>query len=269
MSNGTFLANKGQSLTLVEWLKLVSLKPVAGIGAADHLQSHSITASLEYCAFLSIWHCPTPSDIITCASAFDSHIPWRLAQCKCMPHWDHLNVLANIFHKPITAILNKLSGALEDDSPAGDVRYHLGANYIQPTPSGKKVSLSLVANPLHLKAKDPVIHWKMLSIQNLKGDYTIHNTTMAVLLHGDAAFAGQDVVYETMGFHNLPNYRTSGTIHLIINNQIKFTTDPCFSHSMPYPSDITKSIDAPVNNDNVEAMNFVCQLTVDYHAKYM
>ncbi|KAH7904950.1 thiamine diphosphate-binding protein [Hygrophoropsis aurantiaca] len=188
-----------------------------------------------------------------------------------MPHRGRLNVLANVIRKPIEAILNEFSGSVSDDSPAGDVKYHLGANYVRPTPSGKKVSLSLVANPSHLEAEDPVVLGKTFAIQNLEGDETTHNTAMGVLLHGDAAFAGQGVVYETMGFHNLPNYGTGGTIHLIVNNQIGFTTDPRFARSTPYPSDIAKSIDAPifhVNGDNVEAVNFVCQLAADYRAKY-
>ncbi|EEB96771.1 hypothetical protein MPER_04039, partial [Moniliophthora perniciosa FA553] len=187
-----------------------------------------------------------------------------------MPHRGRLNVLANVIRKPIEAILNEFSGA-EGDEPAGDVKYHLGANYIRPTPSGKKVSISLVANPSHLEAGDPGVLGKTRAIQHFQGDETNHNTAMGVLLHGDAAFAGQGVVYETMGFHNLPNYGTGGTIHLIDNNQIGFTTDPRFARSTPYPSEIAKSIDAPifhVNGDNVEAVNFVCQLAADYRAEF-
>ncbi|PPQ71885.1 hypothetical protein CVT26_007009 [Gymnopilus dilepis] len=188
-----------------------------------------------------------------------------------MPHRGRLNVLANVIRKPIEAILNEFKGDEVDDWPAGDVKYHLGANYIRPTPSGKKVSLSLVANPSHLEAEDPVVLGKTRAIQHFEGDEKAHNTAMGVLLHGDAAFAGQGVVYETMGLHNLPCYGTGGTIHLIINNQIGFTTDPRFSRSTPYPSDLAKTIDAPifhVNGDNVEAVNFVCQLAADYRAKY-
>ncbi|KAG7088597.1 2-oxoglutarate dehydrogenase E1 component [Marasmius oreades] len=187
-----------------------------------------------------------------------------------MPHRGRLNVLANVIRKPIEAILNEFSGA-EEDEPAGDVKYHLGANYVRPTPSGKKVSLSLVANPSHLEAEDPVVLGKTRAIQHFEQDEHAHNTAMGVLLHGDAAFAGQGVVYETMGFHNLPHYGTGGTIHLIVNNQIGFTTDPRFARSTPYPSDIAKSIDSPifhVNGDNVEAVNFVCQLAADYRAKF-
>ncbi|KZT28905.1 2-oxoglutarate dehydrogenase E1 component [Neolentinus lepideus HHB14362 ss-1] len=189
-----------------------------------------------------------------------------------MPHRGRLNVLANVVRKPIEAILNEFTGTADpDDWPAGDVKYHLGANYVRPTPSGKKVSLSLVANPSHLEAEDPVVLGKTRAIQHFENDETAHATAMGVLLHGDAAFAGQGVVYETMGFHNLPNYGTGGTIHLIINNQIGFTTDPRFARSTPYPSDIAKAIDAPifhVNGDNVEAVNFVCQLAADWRAKF-
>ncbi|PAV17318.1 2-oxoglutarate dehydrogenase complex E1 component mitochondrial precursor [Pyrrhoderma noxium] len=189
-----------------------------------------------------------------------------------MPHRGRLNVLANVIRKPIEAILNEFSGTADpDDWPAGDVKYHLGANYVRPTPSGKKVALSLVANPSHLEACDPVVLGKTRALQHVENDEVNHNTAMGVLLHGDAAFAGQGVVYETMGFHNLPSYGTGGTIHLIVNNQIGFTTDPRFSRSTPYPSDIAKCIDAPifhVNGDNVEAVTFVCQLAADYRAKF-
>jgi 2-oxoglutarate dehydrogenase E1 component len=189
-----------------------------------------------------------------------------------MPHRGRLNVLANVIRKPIEAILNEFKGTPDPDGAhAGDVKYHLGANYVRPTPSGKKVALSLVANPSHLEAEDPVVLGKTRALQALENDEGEHKTALGVLLHGDAAFAGQGVVYETMGFHDLPNYGTGGTIHLIVNNQIGFTTDPRFARSTPYPSDLAKAIDAPifhVNGDNVEAVNWVCQLAADYRAKW-
>ncbi|KAF8304745.1 oxoglutarate dehydrogenase [Clavulina sp. PMI_390] len=189
-----------------------------------------------------------------------------------MPHRGRLNVLGNVIRKPIEAILNEFKGSKDDDYNAGgDVKYHLGANYVRPTPSGKKVSLSLVANPSHLEAEDPLVLGKTRALQHFANDEKEHNTAMAVLLHGDAAFAGQGIVYETLGMHSLPAYGTGGTIHLIVNNQIGFTTDPRFSRSTAYPSDIAKAIDAPifhVNGDNAEAVTYVCQLAADWRAKY-
>ncbi|CAO1628563.1 unnamed protein product [Parajaminaea phylloscopi] len=185
-----------------------------------------------------------------------------------MPHRGRLNVLANVIRRPIEGILHQFAG--EDVDGGGDVKYHLGANYVRPTPSGKKVALSLVANPSHLEAEDPVVLGKVRAYQDFNGDKE-HNTAMALLMHGDAAFAGQGVVYETMGMYNLPNYATGGTIHLVVNNQIGFTTDPRFARSTPYPSDIAKSIDAPifhVNGDDPEAVTFVCQLAADWRAKW-
>ncbi|KMU87569.1 2-oxoglutarate dehydrogenase E1 component [Coccidioides immitis H538.4] len=154
---------------------------------------------------------------------------------------------------------------------SGDVKYHLGMNFERPTPSGKRVQLSLVANPSHLEAEDPVVLGKTRAIQHYNNDEKNFNSAMGVLLHGDAAFAAQGIVYETMGFHSLPAYSTGGTIHIIVNNQIGFTTDPRFARSTPYCSDIAKAIEAPVfhvNADDVEAVNFVCQLAADWRAQF-
>ncbi|KAI8447835.1 thiamine diphosphate-binding protein [Phakopsora pachyrhizi] len=188
-----------------------------------------------------------------------------------MPHRGRLNVLSNVIRKPMEAIFNEFAGSADaSEDGGGDVKYHLGANYVRPTPSGKKVALSLVANPSHLEAEDPVVLGKTKALQHFDG----HGSTdhaMGILLHGDAAFAGQGVVYETMGFHDLPNFGTGGTVHLVINNQIGFTTDPNQGRSTPYPSDIAKSIDAPifhVNGDDAEAVTFVCQLAADWRAAF-
>ncbi|KAF8448447.1 E1 subunit of 2-oxoglutarate dehydrogenase [Terfezia claveryi] len=189
-----------------------------------------------------------------------------------MPHRGRLNVLSNVVRKPNESIFSEFGGMLEpSEEGSGDVKYHLGMNFERPTPSGKRVQLSLVANPSHLEAEDPVVLGKTRAIQHFNCDEKNHNTAMAVLLHGDAAFAGQGVVYETMGFHSLPAYSTGGTIHLIVNNQIGFTTDPRFARSTPYCSDIAKSIDAPifhVNADDVEGLNFICQLAAEWRATF-
>lgn len=189
-----------------------------------------------------------------------------------MPHRGRLNVLSNVVRKPNESIFSEFGGTAEPgDEGSGDVKYHLGMNFERPTPSGKRVQLSLVANPSHLEAEDPVVLGKTRAIQHFNDDETSHVSAMGVLVHGDAAFAAQGVVYETMGFHALPAYSTGGTIHLIVNNQIGFTTDPRFARSTPYCSDIAKSIDAPifhVNADDVEAVNFVCELASDWRAQF-
>ncbi|KAH1557722.1 2-oxoglutarate dehydrogenase E1 component [Aspergillus fumigatus] len=189
-----------------------------------------------------------------------------------MPHRGRLNVLSNVVRKPNESIFSEFSGSAEpSDEGSGDVKYHLGMNFERPTPSGKRVQLSLVANPSHLEAEDPVVLGKTRSILHYNNDEKDFNSAMGVLLHGDAAFAGQGVVYETMGFHSLPAYSTGGTIHIIVNNQIGFTTDPRYSRSTPYCSDIAKSIDAPVfhvNADDVEAVNYVCQVAADWRAEF-
>ena len=181
-----------------------------------------------------------------------------------MPHRGRLNVLSNVVRKPNESIFSEFAGSAEpSDEGSGDVKYHLGMNFERPTPSGKRVQLSLVANPSHLEAEDPVVLGKTRAILHYNNDEKEARSAMGVLLHGDAAFAGQGIVYETMGFHNLPSYHTGGTIHLIVNNQIGFTTEPRFSRSKTYCSYIAKAIDATVfyvNGDDVEAFNFVCQL---------
>ena len=189
-----------------------------------------------------------------------------------MPHRGRLNVLSNVVRKPNESIFSEFGGSAEPtDEGSGDVKYHLGMNFERPTPSGKRVQLSLVANPSHLEAEDPVVLGKTRAIQHYNDDEKTYKTAMGVLLHGDAAFAAQGIVYETLGFHQLPAYSTGGTIHLIINNQIGFTTDPRFARSTPYCSDVAKAIEAPVfhvNGDDVEAVNFICQLAADWRAEF-
>ncbi|KAJ3531343.1 hypothetical protein NMY22_g8194 [Coprinellus aureogranulatus] len=160
-----------------------------------------------------------------------------------IPRCGRLNVLANVIRNPIEAILNEFNCDQDETSPAGDVKYRLDANYVRPTLSGKKVSFSLVTDPSHLEAQDSVVVGKTCAIQHVENGAKKHNTAMD-LLHGDAAFASQGVVYEILGFHSLPVYGTGCTLHLIANNEIGFTTNPRFSCSTHYPSDLAKSIDA-------------------------
>ncbi|KAG7892196.1 hypothetical protein KL905_003471 [Ogataea polymorpha] len=188
-----------------------------------------------------------------------------------MPHRGRLNMLANVVRKPAEAIFSEFTGSKEFDVGSGDVKYHLGMNYVRPTTSGKTVNLSIVANPSHLEAEDPVVLGRTRAIQHYKNDVGEFKKALAVLLHGDAAFAGQGVVYETMGFTALPAYATGGTVHVIVNNQIGFTTDPRFARSTPYPSDIAKSINAPifhVNADDVESVVYMFNLAAEWRAAF-
>ncbi|KAG0001693.1 2-oxoglutarate dehydrogenase E1 component [Entomortierella chlamydospora] len=187
-----------------------------------------------------------------------------------MPHRGRLNVLSNVVRKPHESIFSEFSGNSAQDGFSGDVKYHLGMNYDRPTPSGKPVHLSLVANPSHLEAADGVVLGKTHAIQHYMDDKE-RKRSLAVLMHGDAAFAGQGIVYETLGFMDLPSYSTGGTIHIVVNNQIGFTTDPRFARSTAYCTDIAKSINAPifhVNADDVEAVNFVHQLAADWRKEF-
>ncbi|RLV93777.1 2-oxoglutarate dehydrogenase mitochondrial [Spathaspora sp. JA1] len=188
-----------------------------------------------------------------------------------MPHRGRLNMLSNVVRKPNESIFSEFQGIVEQGEGSGDVKYHLGMNYARPTTSGKYVNLSIVANPSHLEAEDGVVLGKTRAIQQYKGDVGQYKKALPVLLHGDSAFAGQGIVYETMGFANLPAYSTGGTVHIIVNNQIGFTTDPKSARSTLYPSDIAKSVNAPifhVNADDVEACTFVFNLAAEWRATF-
>jgi 2-oxoglutarate dehydrogenase E1 component len=188
-----------------------------------------------------------------------------------MPHRGRLNMLSNVVRKPNESIFSEFTGSKEIDEGSGDVKYHLGMNFQRPTTSGKHVNLSLVANPSHLEAEDPVVLGRTRAVQHYKNDVGTFDKAIGVLFHGDAAFAGQGVVYETMGFTALPAYSTGGTIHVIVNNQIGFTTDPRFSRSTLYPSDIAKAINAPifhVNADDVESITFIFTLAAEWRATF-
>ena len=193
-----------------------------------------------------------------------------------MPHRGRLNVLANVVRKPMEQIFNEFQGVAtpdaneQDFSGSGDVKYHLGMSYSRPTHSGKHVHLSLVANPSHLEAVNPVVEGKTRAKQHYLGDVD-RTGSMSLLLHGDAAFSGQGVVFETMGLSDLHNYTTGGTVHIVVNNQIGFTTDPRSSRSSPYCTDVAKAIQAPifhVNGDDVESVARVCKLAALWRQRF-
>lgn len=193
-----------------------------------------------------------------------------------MPHRGRLNVLANIVGKPYSQIFSEFEGNLNPSQAhgSGDVKYHLGATgtFIQMF-GDNDIEVSLVANPSHLEAVDPVLEGLVRAKQDLidKGDGEDAFTVVPLMLHGDAAFAGQGVVAETLNLALLRGYRTGGTIHIIVNNQIGFTTSPSDAKSSEYCTDVAKMIGAPifhVNGDDPEAAVWVARLAVDFRQKF-
>ncbi|GAM19736.1 hypothetical protein SAMD00019534_029110 [Acytostelium subglobosum LB1] len=191
-----------------------------------------------------------------------------------MPHRGRLNVLANVVRKPLKAIFNEFNGgviSLEGEySGTGDVKYHLGTSYDRITSDGKKVHLSLVANPSHLEAVNPVVEGKVRAKMHYSNDVE-QSKSLPIVLHGDASIAGQGVVYETLHLSKLTNYSTGGTIHIVVNNQIGFTTNPTSSRSSMYCTDVAKTIDVPifhVNGDDVEAVVHVCKIASEWRQKF-
>ncbi|MFY9919234.1 MAG: multifunctional oxoglutarate decarboxylase/oxoglutarate dehydrogenase thiamine pyrophosphate-binding subunit/dihydrolipoyllysine-residue succinyltransferase subunit, partial [Mycobacterium sp.] len=193
-----------------------------------------------------------------------------------MPHRGRLNVLANIVGKPYSQIFSEFEGNLNPSQAhgSGDVKYHLGANgtYLQMF-GDNDIAVSLVANPSHLEAVDPVLEGIVRAKQDLldKGDGPDGFTVVPLMLHGDAAFAGQGVVAETLNLALLRGYRTGGTIHIVVNNQIGFTTSPSDAKSSEYCTDVAKMIGAPifhVNGDDPEAAVWVARLAMDFRQKF-
>ncbi len=192
-----------------------------------------------------------------------------------MAHRGRLNVLANVMAKPYRVIFHEFSGGSanpEDVGGSGDVKYHLGTSTDREF-DGIKVHMSLVPNPSHLETVDPVVLGKVRAGQVFRDDIGKgkHQQVLPVLIHGDAAFAGQGVIWECFGLSGVRGYNTGGCIHFIINNQIGFTTSPQFARNSPYPSDVAKGIQAPilhVNGDDPEAVTFACKLAIDYRQKF-
>ncbi|WP_170605996.1 2-oxoglutarate dehydrogenase E1 component [Ruegeria arenilitoris] len=189
-----------------------------------------------------------------------------------MPHRGRLNILANVMRKPYRAIFNEFQGGSfkpEDVDGSGDVKYHLGASSDREF-DGNSVHLSLTANPSHLEAVNPVVLGKVRAKQDQLND-TERTRVMGILLHGDAAFAGQGVVAEGFGLSGLRGHKTGGTMHIVVNNQIGFTTAPHFSRSSPYPTDIALMVEAPifhVNGDDPEAVVHAAKVATEFRQKF-
>jgi 2-oxoglutarate dehydrogenase E1 component len=191
-----------------------------------------------------------------------------------MAHRGRLNVLTQVMAKPHRALFHEFKGgsfAPDDVEGSGDVKYHLGASSDR-TFDGNTIHLSLTANPSHLEIVDPVVLGKVRAKQDQHGCTPDNRVAvMPLLIHGDAAFAGQGVVAECLGLSGLKGHRTGGSIHFIINNQIGFTTDPRFSRSSPYPSDVAKMVEAPIfhcNGDDPEAVVFAAKVATEYRQKF-
>ncbi|CAH2992068.1 unnamed protein product [Chilo suppressalis] len=188
-----------------------------------------------------------------------------------MPHRGRLNVLANVCRKPLHQLFTQFAGLEAEDDGSGDVKYHLGT-YIERLNrvTNKNIRLAVCANPSHLEAVDPVVQGKTRAEQFYRGDNE-GKKVMSILLHGDAAFAGQGVVFETMHLSDLPAYTTHGTIHIVVNNQIGFTTDPRHSRSSAYCTDVARVVNAPifhVNGDNPEAVMHVCNVAAEWRSTF-
>ena len=191
-----------------------------------------------------------------------------------MPHRGRLNVLTQVMGKPHRALFHEFKGgSANPDSVegSGDVKYHLGASSDREF-DGNNIHLSLTANPSHLEIVDPVVMGKVRAKQDQHGDPPdMRISVLPLLMHGDAAFAGQGVVAECFSLSDLKGYRTGGSLHFIVNNQIGFTTYPRYSRSSPYPSDVAKMIDAPifhVNGDDPEAVVFAAKVAIEFRQKF-
>ncbi len=189
-----------------------------------------------------------------------------------MAHRGRLNVLANIIRKPYTRIFSEFQGDIDPQTVygSGDVKYHLGASGIYETTKGDKITVTVPPNPSHLEAVNPVVEGIVRAKQDRAGD-SERQYFIPVLIHGDAAFAGQGVVAETLNLSQLKGYRTGGTIHIIINNQIGFTTTPEEARSTPYATDVAKMVQAPIfhiNGDDPEAAIRATIIAFEYRQKY-
>ncbi len=190
-----------------------------------------------------------------------------------MAHRGRLNVLTQVMHKPHRAVFHEFKGGSYTPAEmegSGDVKYHLGFSSDRSF-DDKRVHLSLAANPSHLEIVDPVVLGKVRAKQDQKDDLVERSTVLPLLLHGDAAFAGQGVIAECFGLSGLKGHNTGGSIHFIINNQIGFTTYPRYSRSSPYPSDVAKMIEAPilhVNGDDPEAVVHAAKVAVEFRQHF-
>jgi len=188
-----------------------------------------------------------------------------------MPHRGRLNILGNVVRKPLSHIFNEFQGGVRPDKEggytgSGDVKYHLGTSFDRPTHSGNSIHLSLVANPSHLEAVNTLVLGKVRAKQFYMGDEN-RSKSMPLLLHGDGSFAGQGIVMETLDMSGLPDYTVGGCIHIVVNNQVAFTTNSKTTRSTEYCTGVAKGMDVPifhVNGDDAEAVSHVFELAAEW-----
>jgi 2-oxoglutarate dehydrogenase E1 component len=190
-----------------------------------------------------------------------------------MAHRGRLNILTSVMRKNFNVLFEQFSENYIPETVGGDgdVKYHLGYEALLDTASGKKVEVRLAANPSHLEIVNPVVQGKARARQRVRGDTATRKKVLPLLIHGDAAFAGQGIVAETLNMSQLPGYTTGGTLHIVVNNQIGFTTEPHDSRSTRYCTDVAKMIEAPifhVNGDDPESVCAVAQLALEFRAKF-
>jgi 2-oxoglutarate dehydrogenase E1 component len=191
--------------------------------------------------------------------------------CMGMPHRGRLNVLAHVLNKPYEVLISEFAGTIAQEGQGdGDVKYHLGYANDRPAGQNKTIHIGLSPNPSHLELIDPVVEGIVRCKQEYRDD-TERTQIIPVLIHGDAAFTGQGIVHETLGLSELPGWRTGGTIHVIVNNQIGFTTPPNEGRFTTYPTDVAKAIQAPifhVNGDDPEAVVHAARLAIEFREQF-
>jgi len=214
------------------------------------------------------------SAIVALEAIFEA-LPGHGAQeiCMGMAHRGRLSVLANFLKKPLKVLFYEFSENYVPNMVAGDgdVKYHLGFETRRSTRNGSEVQINLAANPSHLEAVDPVVEGKARARQRHLDDSIHRKKVIPILIHGDAAFAGQGMVAEVLNLSQLPGYRTGGTIHIIINNQIGFTTSPADARSSDYCTDVAKMIEAPVihvNGDSPLDVAFAAQFALEFRQTF-
>ena len=192
--------------------------------------------------------------------------------CMGMAHRGRLNVLAHVLNKPYEVLFSEFKGTIasQESDGDGDVKYHLGYANDRPAATGKTIHIGLSPNPSHLELVNPVVEGIVRCKQSTRKDKE-RGTVVPLLIHGDAAFTGQGIVLETLNLSELPGCRTGGTIHVIVNNQIGFTTPPEQSRFTPYPTDVAKMIQAPifhVNGDDPEACVWAARLAIAFREQF-